>query len=153
MSKSNHRPTSMDESYTGERRVTVDLDDARPFNVVRACRYLTRSGAHEVEARVSAGDEGFHVRAWFDDDDLDAGDVEELRLAAGDHVRRVEMDRAHTIKPGQVLFSRKHDDEAGEWHGDPWRAVDDLFRRSDRFDLDGFGFDKRGWPRFPEGDA
>lgn len=119
------------ESYTGERRVTVDLDTARPFDVVRAWTVLESAGAYDLKARVSSGREGFHVRAWFDADDADERSVERLRLAAGDHTRRVDMDRRHTIKPPQVLF-----EGAAPWRSDPWRAADDLMRLSRRHDRD-----------------
>jgi len=124
------------ETWTGERRVTVDLDDARPFEVVRTWHYLAGAGCYDLQARVSASGEGFHVRGWLDAADADEADVERLRLGGGDHVRRVDMDREHHIKPGQVLFTRKGDAEAGPWREEPWRAVDDLFRRSDRADRD-----------------
>lgn len=140
-------PPDLPPSYTGERRVTVDLDDARPFDAARAHYRLRDAGAHEIESRVSSGGEGFHVRAWFDADKLDAAAVETLRLLAGDHPRRTMMDRTHADKPQQVLFTRKGDDEAGDWHTDPWDAVDDFLRRSCRFDTDRFDFDKGGWPR------
>jgi len=120
-------------SWTGERRVTLDLDDARPLDLVRAVYGLRDAGAHEVEARVSASGEGAHVRAWFDADEVDEARVERLRLAHGDHVRRTDMDREHHIKPGQVLFTYKGDAEAGPWRHDLDRVVDDLRRRSDRF--------------------
>lgn len=126
-------PTSFRRpSYTGERRVTVDLDDARPLDAARAFYQLRNAGAHEIDVRVSAGGEGFHVRAWFDAADVTALDVENLRLGAGDHPRRTFMDRDHKAKPQQVLFTRKVDAEAGPWRSDPWRAVDDFYARSDR---------------------
>lgn len=133
------------DSWTGERRVTVDLDDSRPFDVCRTWKYLEAAGAHEIEARVSAGGEGFHVRAWFEADDVDKVAVERLRLGAGDHPRRVRMDRKHHVKPGQVLFTRKHDGEAGPWRESPWRAADDLLRRSERFDSTDPRDPYRGW--------
>lgn len=133
------------ESWTGERRVTVDLDDARPFDVARAWYCLRDAGAHEIEARVSASGEGFHVRAWFDADDVDGLDVERLRYAVGDHPRRVEMDRAHNVKPGQVLFTRKPSGEAGPWHADPWDAADELLARSGRFGLDAWRDGEGDW--------
>jgi len=120
------------DSWTGERRVTVDLDDAVPFDLYRAWFRLRDAGAYEVEARVSSSGEGFHVRAWFDAEAVDEAAVEDLRYGAGDHPRRVRMDREHHIKPGQVLFTRKGDGEAGPWHSDPWEAADNLRRRSRR---------------------
>lgn len=132
-------------SWTGERRVTCDLDDARPFDVVRAWHYLKAAGAHELEARVSSSGNGFHVRAWFDDDLVDEAAVERLRYGGGDHPRRVRMDREHHIKPGQVLFSAKWDGEAGEWFDDPWSAVDELLRRTDNHDAIGYQAGDVGW--------
>lgn len=126
------------EAHTGERRVTLDLDDAEPLDAVRAERNLTAAGAHEVAVRVSSSGEGFHVRAWFDAEEVDEADVERLRLGNGDHVRRVDMDRRHALKPAQVLFTRKPDGEAGAWHEDPHAAASDLRRRSDRYGLDGW---------------
>lgn len=123
------------DSYTGERRVTVDLDEAEPLDATRAFFGLRRAGAHEVEVRVSSSGEGFHVRAWFDADDVTALDVETLRLSAGDHPRRTFMDRDHQLKPQQVLFTRKGDGDAGPWHTDPFDAADELRARSDRFGL------------------
>ena len=119
------------ESWTGERRVTVDLDDCRPFDVVRAVYHLRHAGATEVESRVSASGNGAHVRAWFDDDDVTADAVESLRRSAGDHAKRTEMDRQHKAKPQQVLFTSKGDRQAGEWRADPWLVADELIRRSD----------------------
>jgi hypothetical protein len=119
------------ESWTGERRVTCDLDDADPLEVVRAMAGLEAAGAHDVEARVSASGDGAHVRAWFDAEDVDAADVETLRLAHGDHPRRTYMDREHSHKPQQVLFTSKGDAEAGPWRRDPWLVVDELKRRAD----------------------
>ena len=123
-------------SWTGERRVTVDLDDCRPIDLIRSWQTLDQAGAHEIEARVSASGEGCHVRAWFNSDDLDPAGVEVLRYQAGDHPRRVRMDRDHHVKPGQILFSRKPGGQAGPWHTDLWTAVDDLTGSSDRY---GFG--------------
>lgn len=125
-------------SWTGERRVTLDLDDADPLDLARGVYGLLDAGAEEVEARVSAGGEGFHVRAWFDADDLDEAGVETLRYLLGDHPRRTRMDRDHHIKPGQVLFTRKGDREASPWRSDPWRAADDLARRSERYGVEGW---------------
>lgn len=126
------------EAWTGEYRVTVDLDDADPLDVVRTWHGLTDAGAYDVEARVSASGEGFHVRAWVDADEWDEQTVECMRLAVGDHPRRVWMDREHVHKPAQVLFSRKPTGEAGPWRPTPWRAAQDLQRRSDRHST--------GWP-------
>jgi hypothetical protein len=117
---------------TGERRVTVDLDDAVPLDLYRAWSVLEDAGCYDLAARVSSGGEGFHVRGWVDADDLDAEQVERVRYLAGDHPRRVRMDRLHRSKPQQVLFTRKGDAEAGPWHTDPWEAADDLRRRSSR---------------------
>lgn len=119
------------DSWTGERRVTCDLDDANPLDIVRAVHGLRDAGAHDVEARVSASGNGAHVRAWFADDDVSAERVEQLRLAHGDHPRRTMMDRDHTAKPQQVLFTRKPSGDAGPWRRDPWLVVDELRRRSD----------------------
>jgi hypothetical protein len=119
------------ESWTGERRVTCDLDDARPLEVVAAVCGLRDAGAHDVESRVSASGNGAHVRAWFDADEVDAEAVETLRLAHGDHPRRTWMDREHTHKPQQVLFTSKGDREAGPWRRDVWLTVDELQRRAD----------------------
>lgn len=132
MSGAGPDPVPLPESWTGERRVTADLDDARPFDAVRAVYTLRDAGAHEVEARVSSSGEGFHVRAWFDAADLDARDVRTLRRLAGDHAVRIDLDETHSRKPRQVLFTSKGDAEAGAWRSDPWRAVDDLLRRSGR---------------------
>lgn len=114
----------------GERRITVDLDNARPFDVVRTWYYLDRAGCYDLEARVSSSGEGFHVRGWIEAADADEDTIERLRLGAGDHPRRVRMDREHTIKPAQVLFSRKGDGEASPWFADPWLAADELIARS-----------------------
>lgn len=116
-----------------ERKVTVDLDDADPFDAVRAWSELERAGCVDIEARVSSGGEGFHVRGFVDADLLDAADVEALRYRAGDHPRRTYMDRTHVLKPTNVVFTRKGDREAGPWRSDVWAAVDDLRRRSERF--------------------
>lgn len=120
-------------SWTGERRVTLDLDDATPLDVLRGVAGLRDAGAHEVESRVSASGEGVHVRAWFDADEVDEARVERLRLAHGDHVRRVDMDREHHIKPGQVLFTTKPNGEAGPWREHVEETVNDLLRRSSRY--------------------
>jgi len=124
------------ESWTGERRVTCDLDDARPCDIYRAVYGLRSAGAYDVEVRVSSSGNGAHVRGWFDADDVDADDVETLRLAHGDHPRRAWMDRTHNVKPHQILFSRKHGGEAGPWRTDPHLAVDELVRRADHLDGD-----------------
>lgn len=118
-------------SWTGERRVTIDLDDARPIDVQRAYYGLRAAGAHDVEARVSASGNGAHVRAWFDADDVDAEAVERLRLTYGDHARRTWMDRDHKSKPQQVLFTRKPGGEAGPWRRDVGLVTDELRRRAD----------------------
>lgn len=127
------------EAYTGERRVTLDLDDADPFDLYRAWSTLADAGCYDIEARVSAGGEGFHVRGWLDADDADEAAVETLRYTAGDHPRRVRMDRRHHVKPGQVLFTRKWDGEATPWRSDPWVVADELRQTSDRFGLDAWG--------------
>jgi hypothetical protein len=119
------------ESWTGERRVTCDLDDADPMDVLAAFHGLRDAGAHDVEARVSASGNGAHVRAWFNAARVDAEAVEILRLAHRDHPRRTWMDREHTAKPQQVLFTSKGDREAGPWRRDVWLVVDELQRRAD----------------------
>jgi len=118
-------------SWTGERRVTCDIDDARRIDVLRAYYGLRSAGAHEVEVRVSASGNGVHIRAWFDDADVTAADVERLRLAHGDHVRRTDMDREHRSKPQQVLFTSKGDRRAGPWRDEPELAIQELERRAD----------------------
>jgi len=119
------------ESWTGERRVTCDLDDAVPVDLYRAVYGLRSAGAYDVEVRVSASGDGAHVRGWFRDEDVTADEVEQLRLAHGDHPRRADMDRTHNAKPHQILFSRKPSGEAGPWRSDPDLAVDELIRRAD----------------------
>jgi hypothetical protein len=126
-----------DDDDRGERRVTVDLDDAGPFEVVRAWSVLERAGAVEIAARVSSGGEGFHVRAFLPD--ATAADEERVRREAGDHPRRTDMDRRHALKPRNITFSAKGGLEAGPWRDDPHDAAADLRRRSERF---GPG---RGW--------
>ena len=118
-------------SWTGERRVTCDIDDARPVDVYQAKYGLQDAGAHEVELRVSASGNGIHVRAWFDADDVTAEDVETLRLSHHDHARRTYMDREHHAKPQQVLFTSKGDRRAGPWRTDPHLVIDELRRRAD----------------------
>lgn len=108
------------ESVTGERRVTIDIDDADALDVVRTWHNLRAAGGYDIEARVSQSGEGFHVRAWFREGDVDALDVETMRLTFGDHARRTWMDREHTSKPQQVLFTG-----ASEWVGDPFVAADE----------------------------
>lgn len=132
------RPTD-DPTPRGERLVSVDLDDADPFDLWRAWRTLEDAGGEDLEARVSSGGEGLHVRAWFDAEAVDVEDAERLRLSAGDHARRTQMDRTHVLKPSNVLFTRKGDREAGPWRSCPEAATGDLLRRSERF---GPG---RGW--------
>jgi hypothetical protein len=126
-------PEGEHETYA----VTVDLDDADGFDVIRAYRTLVEAGAEDVAARVSSGGEGAHVRGWID---ADPSVVEAVRYAAGDHPRRTFMDRTHVLKPTNITFTRKPDGEAGPWRSDPWRAVDDLERRSERFGP------RQGWP-------
>lgn len=122
------------ESWTGERRVTCDLDDVDELDVLGAFHGLRDAGAHEVEARVSASGDGVHIRAWFDADSVDAEAVETLRLAHGDHPRRTWMDREHEHKPQQVLFTAKGRQRAGPWRTDVWLVIDELQRRSDNID-------------------
>lgn len=123
-----------------ERAVTVDLDDAEPLDVYRAVSVLRRAGAVDVEARVSAGGEGFHVRGFVDAEAFDGGDVETLRYLAGDHPRRTYMDRTHALKPSNITFGRKDggEREAGVWRSDAFLAADDLRRRSERFGPSGW---------------
>lgn len=121
-------------SWTGERRVTIDLDDADPCDLYRAVYGLRQAGAHEVEARVSASGDGAHVRAWFDDDAVTADGVETLRLAHGDHPRRTWMDRDHDAKPQQVMFTSKPGGRAGPWRTDPHVVVDELRRRAEHLE-------------------
>jgi hypothetical protein len=120
------------ESWTGERRVTLDLDDCSRLDVLQSWRYVAEAGAHEVEGRVSAGGDGVHIRAWFDAEAVDCSRVERLRLGGGDHVRRVDMDRRHHIKPGQVLFTHKPGGSASPWRSTVERVLADLERRSTR---------------------
>jgi len=127
-----HRPiTFTRDSWTGERRVTCDIDDSRRMDVLRAYYGLKAAGAHQVETRVSASGNGVHIRAWFDDADVTAADVERMRLTFGDHVRRTDMDREHRSKPQQVLFTSKGDRRAGPWRNEPELAIQELERRAD----------------------
>lgn len=124
-------------SVTGDRRVTVDLDEATPLDLWRSWRELDLAGCYEIRARVSSGGEGFHLRAFIDADRADESDVEQIRLIAGDHPRRAAMDRRHAAKPPQVLFSSKPGGEASQWYRRPENAVRALCRRSERFGPDG----------------
>jgi len=119
-----------DDSLTSERRVTVDLDDADPLDVVRAWSVLESAGAVELAARVSSGGEGFHVRAFVE---TTAAGEDRLRREAGDHPRRTDMDQRHALKPTNITFTSKPGGEASPWRSDPHAAADDLRRRSDRF--------------------
>lgn len=124
----------------GQRRVTLDLDDADPIDASRAYHGLMDAGAGDVEIRVSSSGEGFHVRAWFDRGELEDDGVERLRRLFGDDERRIELDRTHNIKPDQMLFTSKpnRDASAGPWHTDPFAAGDELRKRSDRFGYSGW---------------
>jgi hypothetical protein len=121
------------QSYTGERRVTADLDDCRPIDVTRAVHRLRAAGAHEVEARVSASGNGAHVRAWFREESITPAGVDALRRDVGDHPRRTDMDLTHDAKPQQVLFTSKGDARAGPWRSGSavWLVADELKRRAD----------------------
>jgi len=121
------------DRYDGELRVTADIDDARPFGVIRAWSVFEDAGAYDIQARVSAGGDGFHVRGFMDCDTSDAA-VDVIRREAGDDPRRVDWDATHHSKPTQILFTAKPSGEAEPWRSEPWRAVDDLLRRSSRFD-------------------
>jgi len=112
------------------RRVTADIDDAVPFDVVRGWRVFASEGVREIHGRVSAGGEGVHVRGVVD---ADAAAVKEIRYASGDHARRTYMDRTHALKPTNITFTRKPDGEAGPWRADVWAVVDDLTQSSARF--------------------
>jgi len=122
---------------TGERIVTVDLDDAAPFDVFRTWSRLEAAGV-DVEGRVSMSGEGCHFRAWVDADEVGPNAVEELRLDAGDDTDRVAIDRTHVDKPNQVLFTRGPRTEAGPWHENPVDVVGELRARSDRLGLAGW---------------
>lgn len=112
-------------------RVTLDLDDADELDVLRGVHCLRADGAESVDIRVSSGGEGFHVRAWFDG--LSDEGVERLRRMYGDHVRRIDLDATHQIKPDQMLFTRKPNGaEAGPWRNDVEQAIEDFTRRSTR---------------------
>lgn len=113
--------------------MTLDLDDAVPLDVVQAYYSMEYLGALETEARVSSSGEGIHVRAWFPADMSDEA-VETLRRSFGDHVRRIELDETHHLKPKQMLFTKKpNGGEASPWRTEPSRVVVDLRRRSGRF--------------------
>lgn len=124
------------DTWTGERRVTLDLDDATPLDLYRAWQTLADAGAYDLRARVSAGGEGFHVRGFVDADAVSESGVEALRHTAGDHPRRIEMDRTHANKPPQVLFSAKPKGKAGLWRETPEQAIRDLRIRSERYGLE-----------------
>jgi hypothetical protein len=123
------------ESDRRERVITVDLDDCRPFDIVRAVYGLRAAGAVDVAARVSSGGEGAHVRGFIEADERTA---DRLRRSLGDHARRAYMDRTHVLKPDNILFSAKPDGEAGPWRSDPFLAADDLRRRSERYGPSGW---------------
>ena len=124
------------ETVTGDRRVTVDLDDCTRFDLIQSWRRLAECGVYDLRARVSSGGEGAHLRGFIDAEDADEQDVETIRYFAGDHGRRVEMDRTHAHKPPQVLFDSKPGGEAGAWHDNPIDAADALAARSDRYGLE-----------------
>lgn len=116
--------------HTDERRVTIDIDDRDPLAMARAYYGLRAAGAHDVETRVSSSGDGFHVKAWFDADEIDTDDERRLRFQYGDDVRRVDLDDGHVLKPRQILFTDKPGtDGAGAWHADPWVALDDAAAR------------------------
>lgn len=128
------RPTAI-----GERKITVDLDNADPFDLYRAWSVLADAGAYDIEGRVSASGEGCHVRGWVGADDVDEAGVEALRLSAGDHPRRTQMDREHAAKPPQILFGSKPGGRAGPWHSNPFDAARELRARSHRYGIDSWG--------------
>lgn len=107
-------------------RVTLDLDDATDIDALRGYFGLRDAGAVDVEIRVSSSGDGFHVRGWFDGQPV-AETVEKLRLAHGDHPKRVHLDKTHDIKPAQMLFTFKesNEGEAGPWRAGPFDAIDD----------------------------
>jgi hypothetical protein len=121
------RPVQLPDSWTGERRVTIDLDDADPLGVLKSWRRLAEAGGYDVEGRVSQSGEGVHIRAWFDAEEIDGVAIETLRMAAGDDRTRIDYDRRHDSKPQQVLF-----EGATPWRADVWAVVDDLRRESSR---------------------
>lgn len=130
------------EAYRGEVRVTADLDDAEPVDLYKAWGRFKEAGAYDIEARTSAGGEGFHLRGWFDSESMAAEPerLERLRLFSGDHPRRVWFDRTHDSKPAQILFTTKSggEDQAGPWHGNPFDPADELRSRSERYGLAGW---------------
>lgn len=121
-----------------EYRVTVDLDDADPFDVRRAWNVLRRADADGLRGRVSSSGEGCHLRGFLPGDGFDAGAVERVRYLAGDHPRRTYMDRTHVLKPTNITFSRKADREAGPWRRTPHAVCQDLLRSSERFGPSGW---------------
>lgn len=125
-------PPAEPELAGDERVVTIDLDDATPLDVLRAAAELRSAGCYDVEARVSSSGEGAHVKAWIGADAIDEAGVERLRIGAGDHAKRTELDREHRVKPPQILFTRKPDGEAGPWTT-PVDAARELVARSERY--------------------
>lgn len=96
-----------------ETRVTVDLDgksysvDGFRQQAIKAYHNLDRHAAH-VDVHVSSGQQGIHLVAWFEDEHPFAEQIE-MRRAAGDDPRRVDMDCQRWLNGlyTDVLFETK----------------------------------------------
>jgi len=116
----------------------IDLDDAKPTDVLRVWYNLRYHGAKCIRGRVSSGGSGCHIEAVVPWDEWPMYRIREL---VGDDPQRIAKDREKPWRPANVRFDRKGDSEAGSWVGDPTSLIRELYR----------GREHRLWPANPGG--
>lgn len=107
-------------------RATIDLDDPTDMDVLKAWHRLADHGDGEVYGRVSSSGSGVHLKVHGCDEET----VEYLRRVCGDDPKRIAFDEGTALKPKQILFSSKPDEEgAGDWTTDMERVLAEYRRR------------------------
>jgi len=107
-------------------RATIDLDDPRPIDILKAWHRLADHGDGHVHGRVSSSGEGVHLKVHGCDEET----VARLRRLCGDDRKRREFDAATDLKPKQILFASKPTGTAGEWTDDLDRVLAEYRRRA-----------------------
>jgi hypothetical protein len=86
-------------------RITIDIDDKRSFLALKAA-YNLMSLLKNAYIEIHVTRRGYHVIA-FTSDVLTKEQIISIRRTLGDDSTRIELDNLSSLKPKQVLWTRK----------------------------------------------